>query len=376
MNQHRWPPLFKKAKDNKISTWQIWVIDNAIFTRSGYVGMKMRETKDIVKEGKNLGKKNETTPHDQAMHEAHSKLEKQLDRGYVYDAGDAAAGKVDEKVEGAFFPMLAHSYDKAGKKISFPCFVQPKLDGLRATCIGGKFFSRSRKPFPVLKHLTDEILRLGLDDIQLDGELYNHEARDNFEELVSAIKREKSDNPKTKTIQYHVYDANIIGDYKDRLEYLEYLKSRCAGSPYLKFVETRQVKSVKEMNAAYDDFMEQGYEGAMLRNLLGEYETRRSYNLQKLKQFQDAEFEIVGISEGRGSLSGHAAAFVCRIDDEHGERNFEAKLKGKNVTALLKRCFEDHSLWEGKWLTVQYQGFTRKNRVPRFPVGLRFREEE
>jgi ATP-dependent DNA ligase len=127
---------------------------------------------------------------------------------------------------------------------------------------------------------------------------------------------------------------------------------------------------------AYEDFMEQGYEGAMIRNAEGDYEHRRSYNLQKLKKFQDAEFEVIGISEGRGSLAGHAAAFVCRIDDSHGKRTFEAKLKGKNVTAFLKKCFEDHSLWEGKWLKVQFQGWTRKNRVPRFPVGLHFRDAE
>jgi DNA ligase-1 len=376
MSTHRWPPLFKRSTSGKISTWQIWVVDAAIFTRSGYVGMKMKETKDIIKAGKNIGKKNETTPHDQAILEAQAKVDKQLDRGYVWDAGDAASGKVDDCVEGAFYPMLAKSFDDHGSKINFPCFVQPKLDGLRATCIGGQFFSRSRKPFNVLKHLTDEIVRLGLDEVQLDGELYNHDYRDEFETIVGAIKRDKP-SEQSALIQYHIYDAKILGDYRDRKEYLDYLRERCADSKHLVFVETRIVKTLSEARVSYEDFMEQGYEGAMLRNLLGEYEdNKRSSNLQKLKEFQDSEFEIVDVLEGRGALQGCVGKFVCRIDDQHGERNFKSVLSGKNVREFLKKAFEDRSLWEGKWMTVQHQGWTRKDRKPRFPVGLRLRDAE
>ena len=369
---HRWPPLFKKASGNKISTWQIWVEESTIFTRSGFVGHKMRETKDVIKAGKNLGKKNETSPHDQAILEAQSKVEKQIDRGYVFDVADAKAGIIDREIQGGYYPMLAHSYEKHAAKIVFPCFVQPKLDGLRATYHDGRFFSRMRKPFPELTHLSKALADMNLGHLKLDGELYNHDYRENFEDLISAVKK---NGPNTKDVQYHLYDVNIPGDYAKRLLTLEHI-SALIGDSAIRVVETRYVKTPAELVKAYEDFMEQGYEGAMLRNRAGEYlEQKRSYDLQKLKEFQDDEFKVVGISEGRGSLTGHAAAFVCVIDDEHGKRQFEAKLKGKNVTEFLKRCFEDPRLWKGKKLTVQYQGFTRKNRVPRFPVGLRFRED-
>lgn len=364
-----WPKLYKKSSSGKISEWLIYVIDNVIYITHGYQGMKMQKTNDVIKVGKNIGRSNETTPHEQAVLEADSKWQKQIDRGY--------SEKIDEEKEPdeIFFPMLAQSYDKHSDKIKFPCFVQPKLDGLRATCVNGKFYSRARKPFSALKHLEEEIERLGLSDLNLDGEIYNHEFREDFEKIVSAAKREKTKSEHTDKIQYHVYDINIDKPFKERIELLREIFDSIE-SDLIQPVRTVHVGNEALLKTLYNDFLEQGFEGAMVRNSSGLYECRRSYNLQKVKQFQDDEFKIVGVTEGRGKLSGHAAAFVCQIETDATKNPtlFEAKLKGS--TAFLKQCFEDHSLWQGKWLTVQYQGYTRKNQVPRFPVGLRIREDE
>ena len=108
----------------------------------------------------------------------------------------------------------------------------------------------------------------------------------------------------------------------------------------------------------------------MLRNSAGEYVNKRSSDLIKVKEMQDAEFQIVGIDEGRGKLAGHVGSFICKT--ANGDK-FNAKMSGN--LGRLKEFFNDHSLWEGKMLTVQFQDLTAYN-IPRFPVGLRIREPE
>ena len=108
----------------------------------------------------------------------------------------------------------------------------------------------------------------------------------------------------------------------------------------------------------------------MLRNIDSLYVNKRSYDLQKVKEFQDEEFEIIGIDEGRGKLTGHVGSFVCRTANG---KEFLAKMAGD--TDKLKEYFENHALWQGKQLTVKFQGLTGKEQVPRFPVGLRIRDD-
>jgi ATP-dependent DNA ligase len=139
----------------------------------------------------------------------------------------------------------------------------------------------------------------------------------------------------------------------------------------IKLVETMVLMAEDGVMDAFDQFRAAGYEGAMMRNVESIYANKRSYDLQKVKEFDDAEFRIVGIEEGRGKLSGHVGAFVCEMD---GGKRFLAKAKG--ATERLREYFNTHSLWEGKKLTVQYQGLTGKEGVPRFPVGVAIRDYE
>ena len=109
----------------------------------------------------------------------------------------------------------------------------------------------------------------------------------------------------------------------------------------------------------------------MVRNVHSLYVNKRSYDLQKVKDFSDEDFVIVGVEEGRGKLAGHVGAFICKTDDG---KQFLAKMSGE--TSRLKEYFENHSLWEGKKLTVQFQGLTGAEKVPRFPVGKAIRDYE
>ena len=371
------PKLFKRTGVGKIQEWEIRVEGNAIYTRFGQTGGKIQESApDIVTEGKNLGKKNATTPEEQALAEAQSEWEKKLKKGYVKTIKEAQAGEVSDLVEGGVWPMLAKRYDKDGDKIVWPAYAQPKLDVHRCTAGGPStdqigLWSRTRKPITGVPHIRDEVAHCACVPYPLDGELYNHEYKDKFEELSSFI-RQQEPKPGHEVVQYHVYDVAMPGKtFAERWAWLEREAEKHFG-PHMQLVETIKVANEDELMAAFEHYRAEGYEGCMVRNAAGLYEghpSHRSSNLQKVKEFDDAEFKVVDVAEGRGKLAGHGI-FVCETDK--GVR-FEAKMIGKLED--LKQYLAKPQLAVGRMLTVQFQGMTKKSGVPRFPVALRFRED-
>lgn len=381
------PTLYKKTSTGAIQQWNISVEEITevfgvpldvpvalIWTKYGQVDGAIQETADKITEGKNPGKKNATTPVQQAMKEAKAKWEKQKKKGYVETEQAAQNNEVDDLIEGGVVPMLAQKFSEHAHKIKYPAFVQPKLDGVRCVAIvkNGKctLWSRTRKPITSCPHIVAE-LEKRFTNIVLDGELYNHAYKTNFEKIVSLVRQEVPDADH-ELVQYHIYD--VINDeiFSRRLELLSQqgkTKTFTNASP-LRFVQT-DLLTEDEVMLFFDRYRREGYEGAMLRNRDSKYVNKRSYDLQKVKEFDDGEFEIVGIDEGRGKLQGHVGSFVCRTSTG---KEFLAKMSGD--TGKLKEYFLDHSLWKGKFLTVKYQGFTGKETVPRFPVGLRIREAE
>lgn len=376
------PILYKKTSTGAIQTWKIEVRAGAsetyeILTSYGQLDGKIQETVDVVKKGKNAGRSNETSPEEQARAEAFAKWEKQKKRGYVESLDSAQKGEVDELIEGGIVPMLAQSYAKHAAKIKFPAFAQPKLDGIRCIAIltEGKctLWTRTRKPITGVPHIVKELERLfGSEDLILDGELYNHDLKKDFEKIVSFV-RQDVPQPGHEVVQYHVYDVAHAKDksFEARWEIVKTALKGSQLSSHVFAVSTERVESADQVAEAFSEALADGYEGLMLRNAASFYANKRSYDLQKVKEFEDSEFEIVGIEEGRGRLIGHVGSFVCKTKDG---KEFLAKMSGD--TAMLKRYFEDHKLWKNKVLTVKYQGLTGTNNVPRFPVGVAIRDYE
>jgi ATP-dependent DNA ligase len=172
-------------------------------------------------------------------------------------------------------------------------------------------------------------------------------------------------------VQYYVYDIpNTNFTNKVRNEILQSLKPLFEDTP-IHIVETIVVNDEDELMDAFDHFIAQGYEGCMVRNMDGKYVNKRSYDLQKVKEFDDDEFKIIGIKVGtKGSMTGKAV-FTCQLPYQ-GINTFDCKMKGSMDE--LKKYADDPSLVIGKILTVQFQGYTKYG-VPRFPVGLRFRHD-
>lgn len=365
------PKLYKISSVGAQQEWAISTEDNVIVTRWGKVGGKIQEARDIIKEGKNQGRSNATTPTQQAEAEATSQWEKKLKSGYVKSLDAAEAGETDDLIEGGVLPMLAKRFDEQGDKIAYPAIAQPKFDGHRCIAMIDKkgkatLWSRTRKQITGLPHIVRALEDLNLKNVTLDGELYNHLYKNNFEELTSFIR-----NPEPKDgheiVQYHVYD--VVDMKLDQVNRLDFLTRNLKSAMPLVRVESTVVDDEDELMSAFDNFLAKGYEGAMVRNLNGKYVNKRSSDLQKIKEFQDDEYLIVDVSEGRGKLAGKAI-FVCQTSDG---TKFEVKMKGKQED--LAKYWKDPSLAIGHLLTVQYQGITNKNKVPRFPVGLRLRED-
>lgn len=372
------PKLFKKTSTGAIQEWEVYVDDSnsspVIITKYGQVGGKIQTSTEVICEGKNIGRSNETSPMQQAYLQAKSDWEKQLKKGYVDNVEDAQDGKVDEIIEGGIAPMLAHKFSQQGHKIKYPALVQPKLDGHRciAQCSEDgtvSLWSRTRKPITSMPHIIKALEAIGCTQ-SLDGELYNHDYHNNFEELSSYIRVEEP-QPGCEIVQYHIYDVpENMGMNKNRNDYLQdYLKPKVKDYPQIHIVETIRVEDENELMDAFDHFVAQGYEGCMVRNMDGLYVNKRSYDLQKVKEFDDAEFRISSVKVGtKGSMAGKAV-FTCDLPNN---KTFDCKMKGNMDD--LKKYADDPSLVIGKILTVQYQGYTKYG-VPRFPVGLRFRED-
>lgn len=374
--------LYKITGTGEVQEWTIIVEGNKVFTRFGRHGGKIQESApDVITEGKNLGKKNATTAEQQAMAEAQAKWEKQLKRGYVKSIEAAQGGEVSDLVTGGVWPMLAKRYDEDKKHIKWPAYGQMKLDGHR--CIAmidaeGKctLWSRTRKPIYSMPHIITELESLGIKDVTLDGELYNPEYSDKFEKLSHFI-RQSEPTAGCEIVHYHIYDIVTPQPFEQRKTQLELTVFGRTAHKYLVQVETVLLADEDDLADAFERFIEAGYEGCMIRNAAGLYvghPTHRSYDLQKLKgvigsMYEDAEFKIVGVNEGRGKCRGHGI-FVCQTNEG---AVFNAKMKG--LTPNLKQYFTDPTSVIGRIVTIQFQGYTKKSRVPRFPVALRFRED-
>lgn len=351
--------LYKQTNTGKIQQWEVQVRGTKVVTTYGQVGGKLQTAVDVLKEGKNLGRSNATTPETQAQAQAEQLHEAKLKEGYVLDKSLAASTKNTlEAIE----PMLAHPIEKKEKYAVFPALAQPKLDGARCLAIieNGtvRLFSRTQKEWSTMPHIVEELGHLFAGEtITLDGELYNHDYKDDFNKIMSIIKRDDI-HPDHKLVQYHVYDVAGPGTYAVRTKILDLT---LPDAKYCKEVQTVSVRSREELEEYQATCVENGFEGCMYRNPSGLYENKRSSSLLKVKTFQDAEFEIVDMEEGKGKLMGHVGAFFLKLSED---KRFKASPIGS--LELMAEYWQNRKECIGKKATIKFQNYTPEG-VPRFP---------
>lgn len=375
MTKTAFPRLYKATAAGGVQEWDIsGVIEDgvvSIVTVYGLQGGKKQETREVIREGKNAGRKNATTAAEQAYSEIESRWRVKRDRkGY----GETVAASAAVRWAG---PMLALPYDKHRKKVDWATtFVQPKLDGFRllAKCSAGgavSLFSREHQPMPALAEVREAVQAAWVatgaaTDVIFDGEAYGHGL--SLNQVASACKKASA---LTTKIQFHVYDC-AAGDlpFETRSRFAQEFVA-AAGSARIVAVDTIKVRSEAELMKCQQAFIDAGYEGAMLRHGTTGYQAgKRADVLLKVKNFSDAEFEVIDYKLGRGRYAD-VPIFTCQTAAGHA---FEVTAPGG--MAAKKAFGETAAACVGKMLTIKYLYFTKTEQpVPFLPVAVQFREE-
>ena len=386
--------LYKIDTKGKLREWTMHIDGASFYAVKGLVDGKLTTDKPTKTIAKNVGRSNETSAEQQAELEAKAKFQKKLDSGYALNEVDAQKKKFYE-------PMLAHNYKDRKSELRYPLFSQPKLDGIR--CVvrkeDGKLVGRTRngKEIECIPHILQSLngYFLAHPNAILDGELYNHDLRDNFNKITSLVRKQKpirsakmTDKAFAKkeqefkeslvqaeeSIRYHVYDAPYIHDNCTEATSFEFrineLKNSLNTNKHIIIVETTEVYEEANLDNIYNQYLEQGYEGQMVRKD-EKYENKRSTSLLKRKEFVDAEYKVVDIEIGNGNRSGTAKHLVCYCDKT--KRTFNSNIKGS--FEYLKEIYDNRKEYIGTLATIKYFQLTPDG-IPRFPYAISFRNYE
>jgi len=359
--------LYKLATTGKAQEWTIEVVGNKYRTISGQVGGKLTVSEFTECFGKNAGKANETTDNEQAVKEAEAKYKKKMESGYQLDLNSAGRAQY-------FEPMLANKWEDYKEDMEYPVAIQCKLDGIRCVITKDGMFSRNGKPIVSAPHIFESLKQFfkTYPSIVLDGELYNHELKYNFNKIVSLVKKTKptqEDLDESETlIEYHCYDMfdrdNPTMQFVHRTARIAQMEL----GKYVVKVKTFMVPNEQKLDEHYAQFVEDGYEGGIIRNVKAPYENKRTKNLLKRKDFIDEEYTILDIVEGEGGRTGTAGYMVFKNKDG---KQFKSNIKGD--FEYLAQLLKDRKELIGKQATIKYFSLT-PDAIPRFPYVIAVRD--
>lgn len=347
--------IYKKDSSGKIRYLEISNEGHFVVQESGVVGTNSPVINRSACEAKNVGKSNATTPESQAYIEAQAKLTEKMRLGYFNSIEEAQ----EKGGKDFLLPMLAKDFKKEVKKVTYPCYVQPKLDGMRS--LGSEddgFMSRTGKAIDTLGH----IVLVGLKDYVLDGELYAHGI--SFQENMKLIKKYRPNL--TEQIKYHVYDVVMDAPFKERYKTLISIASDL---PDVHIVETHLITSQEQLIRFHQQFIAAGYEGTMVRHSEEGYAVnKRSSQLLKYKDFLDEVYTVneVWPSKSRPEqgvvecVTSKGIPFTCGMKFSHAER---------------EEILANKENYIGKMAEIRFFEYTDVG-LPRFPVCVGFREDK
>jgi DNA ligase-1 len=360
-------PLYKRDSKGKVRIWTMEVGYNndneaGIRTISGLVdGQKVTSAWNLT-EAKNVGRSNATTAKTQAEFEAQAEWTKNVDKDYFVDVN-----AIDSYT--AFKPMLAHDFTKTPVTSGI---TQPKLDGIRMVVNTRGLYSRSNKEIVAVPHIAEALADFVKDHptVTLDGELYNHELKDNFQKITSLVRKtvnlgadELAESK--ELVQYHIYDmfdsANPDMTFMQRYNWIQknvHLVNKKAVGIHL--VASAICETTEEIDVMYGEYTTAGYEGQMVRQDTV-YENKRSKGLLKRKEFITEEYEVVQVHEGQGNWAGYAKRLTLKMPNG---TTFSSGIRGSQ--AKLKELLENPNI---DWATCRYFELSNDG-VPRFPVTI------
>ena len=358
------PKLYKRDTTGKVREWTMqygWNLDETqagTRTISGLQDGKKVTSEWFITEAKNVGRANATTNITQAKFEANAEFDKRIEKEYFEDIN-----AIDSYT--AFKPMLAHDFTKTPVESGY---TQPKLDGIRMVVNSRGLYSRSNKPIVAVPHIADALADFikTFPTVTLDGELYNHDLKDNFQKITSLVRKTVNIGAdeiaeSKQLVQYHIYDmfdtANPNMTFTQRAKWIQ---ENVAGDG-LVLVKYDTANTPAEIDKLYGEYTTAGYEGQMIRQDTP-YQFKRTKNLLKRKEFITEEYKVVEIQEGNGNWAGYAKRFILELADgtqfSSGVRGSQSKL------AELLKTKDDIN-----WATCRYFELSNDG-VPRFPVVI------
>lgn len=418
--------LYARDSKQRINKWSIHIVEeptySLIVVEEGLIDGKSTITTRKVSKGKNIGKMNETSHFEQADSESLSRWEKKKKQGYKsiedlgiskindncflydnvhyqYDMLEDCIDKVLPKdrtdENGNCKPMKAQPYYKVttagGIKtktniptIKFPCFGQPKLNGFRVmarweTVREGEgifatdvekvtFTSKEGLRYDILEHIEQQFTKdmffikgnTEEETVQIvfDGEMYIH--GEILSEIASAVRKR---NPKTPLLEFHIFDLAVENlTQRTRLSTLMLLGS-ISPKNNIKFVPYRTIENNEEAQLFTDACIEQGYEGAIFRDMKATYQFgKRPQTMTKLKRSEDKEFQIVDVVGGDNAPD--LGVFVCLA-----ENGMTFKVTPEGDHDKKKEFLINRNNYIGKMLTVRFFERT-KDDLPFHAVGV------
>lgn len=388
--------LYGLDKKGGFKVWDIEVKDGLngdayLVINHGKEGGKQTEKSEYF--GYGSGKQGRSAL-EQAKFEAAARIKKQLDKNYRENKDDLQ--EID------ILAMLAADYRKQGHRIEYPCFGSVKYDGVRALVKKRDgvvtIESRTSQAYD-LPHLQ-AILNIHMRDGDIwDGEIYKHGYE--LQDIVSAVKRTDTQGEIDKALrklqkavsgigsdfeenaayeealmihelrtklEFHIFDVVSDKTFKERVEDLDTLAGIPVVSPLIQITQYLWIADEGDMKAKHKESVAQGYEGIMLRNFKGLYESgKRSADLQKYKEFLDSEFLILDIipdKQGNG---------IFIVQNDLNEEAFQVVVG--DLTSRAKALAEKNSFID-KLLTVKYQTRYKGTLLPQFPTGVAIRDYE
>lgn len=395
------------GKDKK-GGFKVWIIevgngvgaDAFIKISHGKEGGKLTIKVDPIAKGKQ-GR----SCYEQAISEAEGRIKKQMDKHYREDKADLEDLDV--------LAMLAADYRKQGHRIIFPCYGSVKYDGVRALAKKRDgvvtLESRTSQPYDV-PHVL-EMLTIHMQDGDIwDGELYIHGYA--LQDITSAVKRTdtqaeidkckkkvaKADKMEQDTsvsddvwykaqeeayqelkeaelihelrpkLEFHIFDVVTDQKFIDRVKLLDELCGIPVVSPCIQITQYLWIADADDMKVKHDEAVNAGYEGLMLRNFCGVYESgKRSADLQKYKEFLDSEFLIVAI------IPDSADGSIFQVKNDLNDELFYVVM---GSMAQRAEFLANEKLYIGKLITVKYQSRYKGTLLPQFPTGVAIRDYE
>jgi DNA ligase-1 len=331
--------------------WAAEIDDNIIEYSWAKTGGAVQTLEIEVEDGKNIGRANETSPHEQAIIEVRAKINKKIMEGYNVDSMSGLYSSLTFKTRTECpSVMLAKKFDEHQHKLPDTVIVQPKLDGIRCmtNTITGEMFSRRKEPITSCPHISEAVVSMNLYETLgiewLDGELYRHGKR--LQSINSIVRTFKNKHKDAREMHYNVYDyISDESELERKIKMLDF-----PDNDYVNVVEHRLVNK-KDVRRIQQEFIENGYEGTIIRDPNASYIQKRTDKLLKLKDFEDDEFDIIGVK--KEEFKDTLGTFTLRMKSG---KIFESRPAMPDEETLY--IWQNRDKLQDFVATVKYFGFT------------------